>query len=160
MTNRTYSIDAQSWADLSMYETRPISHFKGPTSDFRLGWYNYPRNVLSRFYHFLTWRKTAIYIGFPNYIHAFICVKSLYCLQDKGLKMVVFLYMDMHMQLFMHLCVDMWMDVEYSFDYRIIWFIELNLIIEIQNQNQKSQSKIRFIFSKMIFDIVKSGFEN
>ena len=32
--------------------------------------------------------------------------------------------------------------------------------IEIQNQNQKSQSKIRFIFSKMIFDIVKSGFEN
>ena len=60
----------------------------------------------------------------------------------------------------MHLCVDMWMNVEYGFDYRIIWFIELNLIIEIQNQNQKSQSKIRFIFSKMIFDIVKSGFEN
>ena len=60
----------------------------------------------------------------------------------------------------MHLCVDMWMEVEYGFDYRIIWFIELNLIIEIQNQNQKSQSKIRFIFSKMIFDIVKSGFEN
>ena len=60
----------------------------------------------------------------------------------------------------MHLCVDMWMNVECGFDYRIIWFIELNLIIEIQNQNQKSQSKIRFIFSKMIFDIVKSGFEN
>ena len=60
----------------------------------------------------------------------------------------------------MHLCVDMWMNVEYGFDYRIIWFIELNLIIEIQNQNQKSQSKNRFIFSKMIFDIVKSGFEN
>ena len=60
----------------------------------------------------------------------------------------------------MRLCVDMWMNVEYGFDYRIIWFIELNLIIEIQNQNQKSQSKIRFIFSKMIFDIVKSGFEN
>ena len=60
----------------------------------------------------------------------------------------------------MHLCVDMWMNVEYGFDYRIIWFIELNLIIEIQNQNQKSQSKIRFIFSKMIFDIVKSDFEN
>ena len=60
----------------------------------------------------------------------------------------------------MHLCVDMWMNVEYGFDYRIVWFIELNLIIEIQNQNQKSQSKIRFIFSKMIFDIVKSGFEN
>ena len=60
----------------------------------------------------------------------------------------------------MHLCVDMWMNVGYGFDYRIIWFVELNLIIEIQNQNQKSQSKIRFIFSKMIFDIVKSGFEN
>ena len=60
----------------------------------------------------------------------------------------------------MHLCVDMCMNVECGFDYRIIWFIELNLIIEIQNQNQKSQSKIRFIFSKMIFDIVKSGFEN
>ena len=60
----------------------------------------------------------------------------------------------------MRLCVDMWMNVEYGFDYHIIWFIELNLIIEIQNQNQKSQSKIRFIFSKMIFDIVKSGFEN
>ena len=54
----------------------------------------------------------------------------------------------------MRLCVDMWMNVECGFDYRIIWFIELNLIIEIQNQNQKSQSKIRFIFSKMIFDIV------
>ena len=53
----------------------------------------------------------------------------------------------------MHLCVDMWMNVEYGFDYRIVWFIEVNLIIEIQNQNQKSQSKIRFIFSKMIFDI-------
>ena len=62
--------------------------------------------------------------------------------------------------MFMHLCMDMWMNVEYGFDYRIIWFIELNLIIEIQNQNQKSQSKIRFIFSKMIFNIVKSGFEN
>ena len=60
----------------------------------------------------------------------------------------------------MHLCVDMWIYAEYGFDYRIIWFIELNLIIEIQNQNQKSQSKIRFIFSKMIFDIVKSSFEN
>ena len=60
----------------------------------------------------------------------------------------------------MHLCVDMWIYVECGFDYLIIWFIELNLIIEIQNQNQKSQSKIRFIFSKMIFDIVKSGFEN
>ena len=60
----------------------------------------------------------------------------------------------------MHLCVDMWMDVKCGFDYHIVWFIELNLIIEIQNQNQKSQSKIRFIFSKMIFDIVKSGFEN
>ena len=60
----------------------------------------------------------------------------------------------------MHLCVDMWMNVEYGFDYRIIWFIELDLIIEIQNQNQKSQSKIRFIFSKMIFDIMKSSFEN
>lgn len=60
----------------------------------------------------------------------------------------------------MRLCVDMWMNVEYGFNYRIIWFIELNLIIEIQNQNQKSQSKIRFIFSKMIFDIVKSDFEN
>ena len=98
MTNRTYSIDAQSWADLSMYETWPISHFKGPTSDFRLGCYNYPWSVLSRFYQFLTWRKTAIYTGFPNYIHTFICVKSLYRLQDKGLKVIVFLYMDMYMQ--------------------------------------------------------------
>ena len=54
----------------------------------------------------------------------------------------------------------MWIYAGYGCNYRIIWFIELNLIIEIQNQNQKSQSKIRFIFSKMIFDIVKSGFEN
>ena len=50
------------------------------------------------FTNFLTWRKTAIYTGFPNYIHTFICVKSLYRLQCKGLKVVVFLYMDMYMQ--------------------------------------------------------------
>ena len=62
---KTYSIDAQFYVDLSVYETWPISHFKGPTSDFKQGCYNYPRNVLSRFYQFLTWRKTAIYIGFP-----------------------------------------------------------------------------------------------
>ena len=60
----------------------------------------------------------------------------------------------------MHLCVDMWMNVEYGFENYIIRYRKSNLIIEIQNQNQKSQSKIRFIFSKMIFDIVKSGFEN
>ena len=42
----------------------------------------------------------------------------------------------------------------------IIRYRKSSLIIEIQNQNQKSQSKIRFIFSKMIFDIVKSSFEN
>ena len=131
MTNKTYSIDGQSWADLSMYETWPISHFKGPTSDFKQGWHNYPRNVLSRFYHFLTWGKTAIYTSFLNYIHAFICVKSLYRLQCKGLRVIVFLYMDMYMQLFMHLCVDMWIYVECGFDYHIVWFIELNLIIEI-----------------------------
>ena len=98
MTNRTYLIDGQSWADLSTYETWPISHFKGSTSDFRLGRYNYIQNVLSRFYHFLTWRKTAIYIGFPNYIHAFICVKSPYRLRCKGLSVVVVLYMDVYMQ--------------------------------------------------------------
>ena len=131
MTNKTYSIDAQSWADLSMHETWPISHFKGPRSDFKQGCYNYPRNVLSRFYHFLTWRKTVIYTGFPNYIHAFICAKSPCCLQCKGLRVIVFLYMDMYMQLFMHLCVDMWIYVECGFDYHIVWFIELNLIIEI-----------------------------
>ena len=52
------------------------------------------------------------------------------------------------------------MNVECDFDYHIVWFIELNLIIEIQNQNQKSQSKIRKKKKKMIFNIVKSGFEN
>ena len=138
MTNRTYSIDAQSWADLSMYETWPISHFKGPTSDFRLGWYNYPRNALSRFYHFLTWRKTAIYTGFPNYIHAFICVKSLYRLQDKGLRVIVFLYMDMYMQCvyafvrgYVNEC-GMWFWLSYCMVYRI----------EFNNRDIKSKSKI------------------
>ena len=138
MTNRTYSIDAQSWADLSMYETRPISHFKGPTSDFRQGWYNYPRNVLSRFYHFLTWRKTAIYTGFPNYIHVFICVKSLYHLQCKGLKVIVFLYMDVYMQcVYAFVCgyVDLcrtWFWLSYYMVYRI----------EFNNRDIKSKSKI------------------
>ena len=138
MTNRTYLIDAQSCADLSMYETWPISHFKGPTSDFRLGWYNYPRSVLSRFYHFLTWRKTAIYTGFPNYIHAFICVKSLYRLWRKGLKVIVFLYMDMYMQCvyaFVRGYVDecgMWFWLLYYMVYRI----------EFNNRDIKSKSKI------------------
>ena len=136
--NRTYSIDGQSWADLSMYKTWPISHFKGPTSDFRLGWYNYLRNVLSRFYHFLTWRKTAIYTGFPNYIHTFICVKSLYRLRDKGLKMIVFLYMDMYMQCvyaFVRGYVDecgIWFWLSYYMVYRI----------EFNNRDIKSKSKI------------------
>ena len=138
MTNRTYSIDAQSWADLSMYETWPISHFKGPTSDFKQGWYNYPRNVLSRFYHFLTWRKTAIYTGFLNYIHTFICVKSPYRLQDKGLRVIVFLYMDMYMQCvyaFVRGYVDecgMWFWLSYCMVYRI----------EFNNRDIKSKSKI------------------
>ena len=138
MTNKMYSIDAQSWADLSMYETWPISHFKGPTSDFRLGWYNYPRSVLSRFCHFLTWRKTAIYTGFLNYIHTFICVKSLYCLQDKGLKVIAFLYMDMYMQCvyaFVRGYVDecgMWFWLSYYMVYRI----------GFNNRDIKSKSKI------------------
>ena len=138
MTNRMYSIDGQSCANLSMYETWPISHFKGPTSDFRLGRYNYPRNVLSRFYHFLTWRKAAIHTGFPNYIHAFICVKSLYCLQDKGLRVIVFLYMDMYMQYvyaFVRGYVDewgMWFWLSYCMVYRI----------EFNNRDIKSKSKI------------------
>ena len=138
MTNRTYSIDVQSCANLSIHETRPISHFKGPTSDFRLGWYNYPRNVLSRFYRFLTWRKTAMYIGFQNYIHTFICVKSLYCLRGKGLKVVAFLYMDMYMQCvyaFVHGYVDecgMWFWLSYYMVYRI----------EFNNRDTKSKSKI------------------
>ena len=51
-------------------------------------------------------------------------------------------------------CVDMWMDGECSFENYIIRYRKSSLIIEIQNQNQKSQSKIRFIFSKMVFDIV------
>ena len=138
MTNRTYLIDGQSWADLSMYETWPISHFKGPTSDFRLGWYNYPRSVLSRFCQFLTWRKTAIYTGFPNYIHAFICVKSLYCLRCKGLRVIVFLYMDVYMQCvyaFVCGCVGecgMWFWLSYCMVYRI----------EFNNRDTKSKSKI------------------
>ena len=138
MTNRTYSIDAQLWANLSIHETWPISHFKGSTSDFRLGCYNYPRNVLSRFYHFLTWRKTAIYTGFQNYIHVFICVKSLYRLQGKGLKVVVFLYMDMYMQcVYAFVCgyVDecgMWFWLSYCMVYRI----------EFNNRDTKSKSKI------------------
>ena len=138
MTNRTYSIDVQSWADLSIHETWPISHFKGPTSDFRLGWYNYPRSVLSRFYHFLTWRKTAIYTGFPNYIHTFIYIKSLYCLQGKGLKVIVFLYMDMYMQCvyafvrgYVNEC-GMWFWLSYYMVYRI----------EFNNRDIKSKSKI------------------
>ena len=133
--NRTYSIDGQSWADLSMYETWPISHFKGPTSDFRLGWYNYPRNVLSRFYHFLTWRKTAIYTGFPNYIHAFICAKSLYRLRDKGLSVFVILYMDVYMQCVYALvcgCVDGSVDgYGNGFENYIIRYRKSNLIIEL-----------------------------
>ena len=138
MTNRMYSIDGQSWADLSIHKTWPISHFKGPTSDFRLGWYNYPRNVLSRFYHFLTWRKMAIYTGFLNYIHAFICVKSPYCLWCKGLKVVVFLYVDMYMQCvyaFVRGYVDecgMWFWLSYCMVYRI----------EFNNRDTKSKSKI------------------
>ena len=50
----------------------------------------------------------------------------------------MFLYMGMYMQCvyaFVHGYVD---ECGCGFDYRIIWFIELNLIIEIQNQNQKS----------------------
>ena len=138
MTNRMYLIDVQSWADLSMHKTWPISHFKGSTSDFRLEWYNYPRSVLSRFYHFLTWWKTAIYTGFLNHIHAFICVKSLYCLQCKGLKVVVFLYMDVYMQCvyaFVRGYVDecgMWFWLSYCMVYRI----------EFNNRDIKSKSKI------------------
>ena len=138
MTNRTYSIDVQSWADLSTYETWPISHFKGATSDFRLGWYNYPRSVLSRFYHFLTWRKTVIYTGFLNYIHAFICVKSLYRLRCKGLKANMFLYMDVYMQCvyaFVRGYVDecgIWFWLSYYTVYRI----------EFNNRDTKSKSKI------------------
>ena len=138
MTNRTYLIDGQSWADLCVYETWPISHFKGTTSDFRLGCYNYPRNVLSRFYQFLTWRKTAIYTGFPNYIHTFICVKSLYRLQDKGSRVIVFLYMGMYMQYvyaFVHGYVNecgMWFWLSYCMVYRI----------EFNNRDTKSKSKI------------------
>ena len=154
MTNRTYSIDGQSWADLSMYEIWPISHFKGTTSDFRLGCYNYPRSVLSRFYQFLTWWKTAIYIGFPNYIHAFICVKSLYHLQDKGLRVVVFLYMDMYMQ-----CVYAF--VRGYVDLCRMWFWKLYYTIqkiEFNNRVIKSKSKIGSqnwkLNSKMVFDIV------
>ena len=133
--NRTYSIDGQSWVDLSVYKTWPISHFKGPTSDFRLGWYNYPRSVLSQFYQFLTWRKTAIYIGFPNYIHTFICVKSLYRLQGKGLRVNMFLYMDMYMQCvyafvcgYVDGCIE---EYENSFENYIIRYRKSNLIIEL-----------------------------
>ena len=136
--NRTYSIGGQSWADLSMYETWLISHFKGPTSDFKQGWYNYPRNVLSRFYHFLTWRKTAIYTGFLNYIHAFICIKSLYCLQDKGLKVIVFLYMDMYMQ-WVYAFVRGYVDecgIWFWLSYCMVCRIEFN------NRDIKSKSKI------------------
>ena len=135
MTNRTYSIDGQSWADLSMYETWPISHFKGSTSDFRQGCYNYPRSFLSRFYQFLTWRKTAIYIGFQNFIHAFICVKSLYRLRYKGLSVVMILYMDVYMQCvyaFVCGCVDGCIDeYENSFENYIIRYRKSNLIIEL-----------------------------
>ena len=45
----------------------------------------------------------------------------------------------------MHLCVDMWMEVEYDFDYRIIWFIESYCMvyrIEFNNRDTKSKSKI------------------
>ena len=45
--------------------------------------------------------------------------------------MIAFLYMDMYMQCvyaFVRGYVNEW---GYDFDYRIIWFIELNLIIEI-----------------------------
>lgn len=82
----TYSIDVQSWADLSMYEIWPISHFKGPTSDFRWGCYNYPQNVLSRFYQFLTWRKTAIYIGFPALYSCVYLYKIAVSLASQGIE--------------------------------------------------------------------------
>ena len=45
----------------------------------------------------------------------------------------------------MHLCVDMWMDGECGFDYRIIWFIESYCMvyrIEFNNRDTKSKSKI------------------
>lgn len=45
----------------------------------------------------------------------------------------------------MHLCVDMWIKVEYGFDYRIIWFIESYCMvyrIEFNNRDTKSKSKI------------------
>ena len=138
MTNRTYSIDGQPCATLSTYETWPISHLKVPTSDFKQWWYNYPRNVLSRFYHFLTWRKATIYTSFQNYIHTFICVKSLYRLQGKGLKVIAFLYMDMYMQsvyAFVRGYVDlcrMWFWLSYYMVYRI----------EFNNRDIKSKSKI------------------
>ena len=45
----------------------------------------------------------------------------------------------------MHLCVDMWMEVECGFDYHIIWFIEFYYMvyrIEFNNRDIKSKSKI------------------
>ena len=87
---------------------------------------------------FLTWWKTAIYTGFPNYIHTFICVKSLYSLQDKGLRVIVFLYMDMYMQCvyafvrgYVNEC-GMWFWLSYCMVYRI----------EFNNRDIKSKSKI------------------
>ena len=45
----------------------------------------------------------------------------------------------------MHLYVDMWMNVEYGFDYRIVWFIKSYYMvyrIEFNNRDIKSKSKI------------------
>ena len=135
MTNRTYSIGVQSWADLCVYETWPISHFKVPTSNFRWGCYNYPRSVLSRFYQFLTWRKTAIYTSFLNYIHTFICVKSLYRLWCKGLSVFVILYMDVYMQCvyaFVCGCMNGFVDGSGNgFKNYIIRYRKSSLIIEL-----------------------------
>ena len=86
----------------------------------------------------MTWRKTAIYTGFPNYIHAFICVKSLDCLQDKELRVIVLLYMDVYMQCvyaFVRGYVDecgMWFWLSYYMVYKI----------EFNNRDTKSKSKI------------------
>ena len=45
----------------------------------------------------------------------------------------------------MHLCMDMWLNVEYGFDYRIVWLIESYYMvyrIEFNNRDTKSKSKI------------------
>ena len=69
-----------------MHETWPISHFKGPTSDFKQGCYNYPRNVLFRFYHFFDMTKNGHIHGFSELYSCIYLFKIAVLLVGQGIE--------------------------------------------------------------------------